>query len=291
MNVLVLGGTRFIGRRAVPHLLARGHEVTLVHRGERDPVGVPGVTHLRGDRARLGELLPAGGRWDAVLDMCALRPAHVDVARAALAGRVGRLVQVGSMSVYRRWSPGPLREDAERWTCTAEEAEGTTLDTYCQRKAECERRGAAWADAEGVPFVAPHLGIVSGAGDYTGRVEPFIDGALAGRVVCAPHDLAPLVWVDDVARLLVTMVEGRGEGAYNVSLPGRRTLAAWIAALRATVRPDFEVDTSLAATGLQDDEPTEVDIDRAVRDCGFAPHPVSTALRELMAERRAAPTG
>ena len=284
MNVLVIGGTRFIGRRAVGHLVAHGHTVTLVHRGLHDASPVPGVTHLHGDRADLATLLPAGGRWDAVLDCVALRPALVDSTRAALAGRVGRVVQVGSMSVYHQCGPAPLTENFPRWPCTAEEALDTTMDTYCQRKAECERRGQAWADAEGLPFVVGHPGIVIGHGDDTDRVDAWIRGARAGVVVAAPFDLAPLVWVDDVARALVALVEGAGVGAYNLSLPGQRTLARWLAALRHVLRVDFRVDPAPAdeVPGVQTEDAVTVSVDRAIADLHFAPHPVETALREIV---------
>ncbi len=284
MNVLLIGGTRFIGRRAVDHLVAHGHAVTLVHRGLHDPAGVPGVTHVHGDRADLATLLPADARWDAVLDCVALRPALVDVSAAALAGRVGRIVQVGSMSVYHRWGPEPLTEAFPRWPCTPEEAADTTMDTYCQRKAECERRGQAWADADGIPFSVAHLGIVIGKGDYTDRVDTWIRGARAGVVVAAPYDLAPLVWVDDVARALVAMVEGAGVGAYNLSLPGQRTLPRWLAALRNVLGVEFRVEAPPAGEvpGLQSDEPVTVSVDRAIEHLGFAPHPVETALKEIV---------
>lgn len=281
MKVLVLGGTRFIGRRAVERLRLRGHALTLVHRGLQDPAGVDGVEHVHGDRAELAHLLPTGA-WDVLLDCCAVRPAHVDAARAALTGRVGRIVQIGSMSVYARWGPEPLTEDFPRQSCSAEEAEGTTMDTYCQRKAECERRGDAWASADGVPFAVAHLGVVIGRGDYTDRVDRWVRDARAGGVYAAPYDLAPLVWVEDVAQALVAMVEGAGAGAYNLSLPGRRTLEEWLAALRAVVAPSFEVHPAEEVPGIQSDEPVTVCVDRAVRDLGFAPRPVEAALREIV---------
>lgn len=285
MKVLVLGGTRFIGRRAVTQLLARGHTLTLVHRGQQDPVGVGGATHVRADRAELGAHLPPGD-WDVLLDCFAVRPPHVVLARAALAGRVGRHVQIGSMSVYRAWGPAPLTEDVPRWPCTPEEALDTTMDTYCPRKAECERLGAAWAAEEGIPFSVAHLGIVIGRGDYTDRVDTWVRGARAGVVSAAPYDLAPLVWVDDVARALVAMVEGAGIGAYNLSLPGQRTLEEWLAALRTVVGVPFVVHPAPAGEvpGLQSEEPVTVSVDRAVRDLGFAPRAVEAALREIVAD-------
>ena len=65
--LLVLGGTRFLGRAAVDEALARGHEVTLFNRGETNAELFPEAERLRGDRT--GDLSALRGRgWDAVLD-------------------------------------------------------------------------------------------------------------------------------------------------------------------------------------------------------------------------------
>ena len=50
MHVLVLGGTRFLGRHLVAALLARGHAVTLFNRGRSAPGLFHGVAELRGER-------------------------------------------------------------------------------------------------------------------------------------------------------------------------------------------------------------------------------------------------
>ena len=50
MKVLVLGGTRFLGRHLVQALLARDHEVTLFNRGRSAPDLFGEVEQIRGDR-------------------------------------------------------------------------------------------------------------------------------------------------------------------------------------------------------------------------------------------------
>ena len=57
MRVIVLGGTRFIGRATVEELVAAGHEVMVVHRGRLehpavdDQQLVPGGSQLLDGRA------------------------------------------------------------------------------------------------------------------------------------------------------------------------------------------------------------------------------------------------
>ena len=67
MRILILGGTKFLGRAVVEEALARGDEITLFNRGQTNPEVFPEVERLRGDRdGGLGAL--AGRNWDAVVD-------------------------------------------------------------------------------------------------------------------------------------------------------------------------------------------------------------------------------
>ena len=81
MELLVLGGTVFLGRHVVNEALKRGHEVTIFSRG------LHGTVH-RGRRARQGrpqaDLAPLEGRsWDAVVDTSGYHPDDVARVRAA----------------------------------------------------------------------------------------------------------------------------------------------------------------------------------------------------------------
>ena len=71
MKLLVLGGTRFLGRHLVDLALARGDAVTVFTRGKQ-PNHWPGrVTTLTGNRDRAispGLRALEEGTWDAVID-------------------------------------------------------------------------------------------------------------------------------------------------------------------------------------------------------------------------------
>jgi UDP-glucose 4-epimerase len=127
MRVLVLGGTRFIGRAIVEDLVATGHEVTIAHRGEREPDDMPAVEHIHVARERWGEHAArfAAVRADAVIDCLALSG---DDARAALTAIPAGMhcVVLSSQDVYRAFASlnsardsdavpidetAPLRED------------------------------------------------------------------------------------------------------------------------------------------------------------------------------------
>ena len=67
LDILVLGGTGFIGPHLVRHAVKRGHRVTIFTRGRHDAELPNEVSRLIGDRdGQLGAL--EGKRWDAVVD-------------------------------------------------------------------------------------------------------------------------------------------------------------------------------------------------------------------------------
>ena len=96
MRLLVLGGTKFLGRAAVEAALARGHEVTLFNRGETNPELFPEAEKLRGDRDGRPLERSKGREWDAVLDPSGYVPRLVRASAEALAGSVGHYLFVSS---------------------------------------------------------------------------------------------------------------------------------------------------------------------------------------------------
>src|SRR5262252_9700377 len=99
MKLLVIGGTKFVGRASIEHAAAQGHEVTIFHRGQTEPEGLPAVEHVHGDRdGGLGVL--AGRSWDAVLDTSAYHSRAVRELAAALDGAAGHYTLVSTISVY-----------------------------------------------------------------------------------------------------------------------------------------------------------------------------------------------
>jgi len=115
MKLLVLGGTRFLGRHLVDAALARGDDVTVFTRGRQPNHWRGAVTAITGDRdpdkapglAALGQ-----GAWDAVIDTSGYVPRVVRASAALLAPRVGRYLFVSSISVFADASKPGLDESS-----------------------------------------------------------------------------------------------------------------------------------------------------------------------------------
>ncbi len=218
MRVLVLGGTVFLGRHVVETLLARGHEVTLSHRGSHGRDLFPDVERILGDRATGLDRLPPGATWDAVVDTSAYVPAVAATSAAALRGRAGRYVFISSISVYDL-SQAPLNESSP----TPELAPGASRDvmvpeTYGPLKLLCEREVSAAFGADRTLVVRP--GLIVGPYDPTDRFTYWPVRFARGGDILVPDDLdaqSPLIDVRDLAAFIVDAIEAGQRGVVNTA--------------------------------------------------------------------------
>lgn len=229
MRLLVIGGTRFVGKAVVAAALADGHAVTLLHRGRTGGELFPEARHLIADRD--GDLSAlADGEWDATVDVCAYLPGQVRSLAAALGGRGGHHVLVSTVSVYTD-PPGPdADEDAALWPVPAAEVDAVTPETYGPLKVACEQAAAA-AYGDRLAVVRPTL--VVGPDDYTGRFPWWVRRLARGGEVLAPGPRdQPIQVVDarDLAAFVVRLAASGTEGTFNAARPW----LAWSELLEAT---------------------------------------------------------
>jgi 2'-hydroxyisoflavone reductase len=219
VRLLVLGGTKFLGRAIVEAALARGHELTLFNRGETNPELFPDVEKLRGDRT--GDLSALEGRsWDAVIDVAGYVPAVVRRS-AELLRDSGRYVFVSSISVYANFDEpwdesGPT---ADLGDAPVDEL-AKDYSNYGPLKALCE------AEVEGVfgdraLIVRP--GLIVGPHDPTGRFTYWPHRLARGGEILAPappERLAQFVDVRDLAEWMVDAIARELSGVFNATSEG-----------------------------------------------------------------------
>jgi 2'-hydroxyisoflavone reductase len=218
VKLLVLGGTRFLGRHFVAQALERGHRVTLLHRGRSGRALFPGADHRIADRDGDLSALDAG-EWDAVLDTCAFVPRQVRTAARRLAGRVGRYLFVSTISVYAEMAlPGP-DEDTPTATLADTGTEAVNGETYGGLKALCE---ATLAEELPGHVLVARPGLLVGPHDPSGRFTWWVRRIAAGGDVLAPGDPgAPVQFIDarDAAAWLLRQAEAGGTGTFNLTGP------------------------------------------------------------------------
>ena len=218
MRLLVLGGTKFLGRAVVEEALARGHEVTMFNRGETNSELFPGVEKLRGNRD--GDLSALEGRdWDAVVDPSGYLPRIVRASAELLADRVGHYTFVSSISVYGDFSEPPREDETPLIRLDDTSDESLEGDRYGGFKALCEQ---VVADVFAGRSARLRAGLIVGPNDPTGRFTYWPSRVARGGEVLAPGRKGRQVQFIDVRDLGAWMVElgERGvAGAFNAVGP------------------------------------------------------------------------
>ena len=221
MRILMIGGTRFVGKHIVEAALAAGHEVTIFHRGRTGADLFPTATHLIGDRD--GDLAPlAEGRWDATIDTCGYVPRHVHTLADALGDRAGQYVFISSVSVYLAPVAG-YNESSPVIELADPTIEEVTNETYGGLKVLCERAAHARYGSEAL-IVRPTF--VVGPDDYSWRFPYWVARMARGGEVLAPRpvdDPAQVIDARDMAEWIVSMVERRAGGVFHAVGPTQST--------------------------------------------------------------------
>lgn len=223
MKLLLMGGTRFLGRHLAEQALARSHRLTLLHRGLSGPQLFAQAEHRLADRD--GDLASAlaGGTWDAVIDTSAYVPRQVRALAAALRGRVGHVQLVSSISVYADGAPAPLTEQSPLAQLADPGVESITGATYGGLKVLCE--AAALDETTG--FGPAHTlvarpGLIVGPHDPTGRFSWWLRRVQRGGTVLAPGTPeAPVQFIDvrDLAAWMLDRAEAADTGIFNLTGP------------------------------------------------------------------------
>ena len=246
MRVLILGGTRFVGRHVARLLLDAGAEVTLLHRGVTGDA-IPGATAVIGDRSEQDGLAGLGdARFDTVVDMSAYFSEWTRAAAQALTGRVGHYVFISSGAVYR---PSPELP----WPESTPFGPIPIWGRYGEEKVASEQMLWQAHEDGAFPVTLFRYPFILGPGNFADR-ESFVCSRLhAGRPILLPgggDTLVQFVYVDDAVRALIAAIEQRDASsgqAYNCAYSRAITIRGWV---------------ELAATVL-DTEPTIVPVDEA----------------------------
>jgi len=228
MNVLVIGGTVFLGRHLVSCAHERGHEVTLFNRGTHPDVHAD-VEQIHGDRGRdLARL--AGRSWDAVFDTSGYVPWEVSASCEALRECAAHYTFVSSISVYSEFGTPeydeshpahPITDEQLARARAAGDDRSVILELYGPLKAACER-----AAEQGLPGRALVLrpGLIVGPYDPTDRFTWWVQRVARGGEVLAPgRPDRPVQIIDarDLAEWMVRLAESRTTGIYQATGPER----------------------------------------------------------------------
>ncbi|MCA9837402.1 MAG: SDR family oxidoreductase [Trueperaceae bacterium] len=216
MNILIIGGTRFVGRHLVETALAKGHTLTLFNRGSHKEV-FPELEHIQGDRNKPEDLAKLGGMsWDAVIDTCAYFPRQVRSLLEVLGETCGHYTLISSISVYRHQDIPLQDEEGELAKLEDETVEEVTGETYGGLKVLCEQ---AATELMADRVLVPRPGLIVGPFDTTDRFSYWPHRIAQGGEVMAPHrpeKALQFIDVRDLASWTVAAAERKLAGAFNM---------------------------------------------------------------------------
>ena len=232
MQILVLGGTAWLGGHIAATAMQQGHNVTCLARGNSG--GVPdGATFVYGDRGRPGaydELL--GTNWDTIVDVSS-QPGQVGDAAVALRDRTQTFIYISSCSAYADHASFGQDEGAATLPALATDVM-ETMETFGQAKVACEHHVLAAFGPNRSMLV--RAGLIGGPGDITDRsgywplrfARPSNE---QGRVLTpeTPNLATQVIDVRDLACWIIDSAAVKRNGIFNAVgeiVPLHRHLAA-----------------------------------------------------------------
>jgi 2'-hydroxyisoflavone reductase len=219
MRILIIGGTRFLGRHLVEAALERSHDVTLFNRGKSNPNLFPQLETIHGDREQ--DINKLEGRiWDAVIDVAGYVPRIVRLSADVLKENVSRYVFISTISVYDNFRKIGMNESDPLAKMQDETTEEITGETYGPLKVLCEQVVQDTFGGERALIVRP--GLIVGPYDPTDRFTYWpVRVARGGDVLAPQNPEAPIQIIDgrDLSEFILKRIEENASGIYNATGP------------------------------------------------------------------------
>ncbi len=300
MNILVLGGTQFVGRHIVEKALLLGHQVTLFHRGKSGPDLFPEAEHVHSDRD--GGLDALGDRkWDWVIDVSGYVPRIVQQSCEYLRNRCDTYLFISTISVFKDYTQIGLDESSELAELEDETVEEITGATYGGLKVLCERVVQGIFGGRSL-IVRP--GMIVGPYDHTDRFTYWFRRAQKGGKMlslCERDEAVQFIDGRDLADFCLHLLHIQAFGIYLAT--GPQFAITWgdifdEAALQVgseyeIVRPNFDWLKEQGVATLPSQFPAEantpgvyrIKIDKGI-EAGLRFRPLADTVRDTLVWRQ-----
>ena len=210
MNILIIGGTRFIGKHIALKLFAAGHRVTLLHRNKSISSDLAQFEHILLDRRNFGEFRIEEA-FDLVIDTCAYTPSDLEILSSI---SFSQYLLISTVGVYCSSIPDNSNEDAKRLSDTDEES---LRNQYGFQKRQTED----WVTSVKSDSIILRPSIVLGPAENSGRLSRILQKFARNNVLNAPLSdtnslITQFIDVRDLAQLTLNIIESNKNGPFNI---------------------------------------------------------------------------
>lgn len=240
-NILVLGGTRFFGEKAVKILLEEGHSVTIGTRGKSSHPFGNKVNHIIVDRTdanhpgwdEIGKT-----HWDAVFDNICYTKEDAELAIDKFIGKMDYYLLTSSLAVYEGTKEGFKESDFNPYMYQIDSSKEVT---YAEGKRQAE---AVFAQKSGFQLGILRLPIVLDIDDYTNRLRSYIEKIKNNEKILLDNPHAKISFIEgrDAARVIVWMLTEEKKGPYNASSVDQLSLSDFVNMLEKEIGKEADVD-------------------------------------------------
>lgn len=213
MNILVIGGSYFLGKAFVKNALCAGHNVTTVNRGTRPLQDMNGrLTCLTSDRHDAGFWQSLQGDYDVFVDFCGYAGGDIRLIFDNVARLPGRYIFVSTVDVYRRQT-GDIKDENVDYEDRITPDMGAEASYICGKIALEKELASCCADID-TGYVILRPSIIYGAENYAPREKLFIrymkEAGILPMVTGASGSFQ-MVYVEDAAEAVLRCCEYKQE--------------------------------------------------------------------------------
>jgi len=202
MEVLVIGGSRFVGPYIISKLLKKGHSVTVFNRGIIQSKYLKKVTFIKGNRDKSFSI---NKHFDVVIDTCAYKGEQTD--RLIKELKFNFLVHFSTIAAYKKTEIIPLTERSQigLWPMWGD---------YNKGKVECEQV----LRKSRIKYAIIRPTYILGPNNYCDRENFIYSRIKKGEPLVLPGNgqcVAHFVFANDVAESIIALAEKKVQGAFN----------------------------------------------------------------------------
>lgn len=241
MNILVLGGTYFLGKSFV-NLSSKTHQLTLINRGNRKVSfeNSENIIEIKADRHNLSKGQFLNEKFDVVVDFCAYREGDIRGIVEAIGNNISKYIFISTVDVYKRGVGKVVDEDGEFET----ENYGSEAGEYILGKVALEKEIKRLSEDCGFSYVSIRPGFIYGPDSYAAREDIFFNWIEKAGQILYPENsdgVFYMAYVDDVAKAVLKAVETDSVNNSGVNILGEKsTYESFSDALKYATSIPFE---------------------------------------------------